>query len=249
MKPTATPLALVLVWTLTLGANWMQYESITADGSEGETVTGLYRTPEGEGPFPAVIMLPDCDGISPHERTWGVFLAEQGYAVHLIDSFFTRGIDTICSDPSRIAVLDDARGSLAKLRSLDEIDSERIYVMGWQSGGDVALDMAAQPDMGLAGVVVFYPSCSETPVLRYPALFVQPDEAADAAACSAYMSREYQAGRVAVQRIAPYGVGAGFDCESCGDGYLGDPRGYDQPSLELVQGVLVERMVVLTGDE
>ncbi len=47
------------------------------------------------------------------------------------------------------------------------------------------------------------------------------------------MRREHAAGGVKIQRIAPYGVGAGFDCEACLDGYLGRPGGYDAPRWNL----------------
>lgn len=45
-------LALVLaagLWLATTGATWLQFQSLPADGSEGITVTGLLRVPEGEG--------------------------------------------------------------------------------------------------------------------------------------------------------------------------------------------------------
>jgi len=70
-----------LAWLILTGASWQQFQSLPADGSTGITVTGLLRVPEGEGPFPAAVLLADCDGISPHEREWGVRFAEQGYVV------------------------------------------------------------------------------------------------------------------------------------------------------------------------
>lgn len=246
-KPLAITLLGVL-WLMTGAASWMQFQTVPADGSEGMTVTGLYRLPEGQGPFPAVIMVPDCDGISPHERQWGVKLAEAGYAVHLLDSLFTRNQETGCGDVPAFDQRDDVRGSLAKLLTLPKIDPERIYVMGWQDGADIALAMASEAPHGMAGAVVFYPSCTAEPVLQRPTLFVAPDQYNGAALCDAYMRREHSAGAVTIQRIAPYGVGAGFDCESCSDGYLGGPGGYNQPALELVEGALFEQMARLIGE-
>jgi dienelactone hydrolase len=236
------------IWLMAGAASWMQYQTVPADGSDGMTVTGLYRAPEGEGPFPAVILVPDCDGISPHERQWGVRLAESGYAIHLLDSLFTRNLETGCDSETAFDQRDDVRGSIAKLASLAEIDSDRIYIMGWQSGGDIALAMAGEQGSGLAGAVVFYPSCAVEPVLLHPTLFVAPDQYDGAEACDAYMRREHGAGGVKIQRIAPYGVGAGFDCELCEGGYLAGPGGYDQPADALVRGALFEEMARLFGE-
>ena len=144
MKRVVRPILIAVLWLGLTGSGWMQFKSEPDDGSQGMTVTGLYRVPEDEGPFPAVILLPDCDGITPHERVWGMWLQSQGYAIHLIDSFFTRQIESVCDDPSVLAQLDDARGSLTKLLSLETIDPERIFVMGWQSGADTALMLAQE---------------------------------------------------------------------------------------------------------
>ena len=245
MKKPAAIVVLCALWLLTSAASWMQFETVPADGGEGMTVTGLYRVPEGPGPFPAVILVPDCDGISPHERRWGVKLAEAGYAVHLLDSFFTRNLETTCGDDAVFDQRDDVRGSLAKLQTLPEIDAGRIYVMGWQDGADIALAMAGEGLSGMAAAVAFYPSCSEEPVLERPTLFVAPDLYDGAERCDAYMRREHGAGMVTIQRIAPDGVDAGFDCESCLEGYLGGEGGFDQAASDLVEGALWDEMARL----
>ena len=240
-------LALVLVaglWLATTGASWLQFQSLPADGSEGITVTGLLRVPEGEGPFPATILLADCDGISPHEREWGVRFAEQGFVVYLLDSFFTRNVETAC-DGTPVPVMDDLSGALAKLATLDDIDMDRIVVVGWGTGADVALEWAAIEGDGV--VVAFYPSCAATPDIEKPVLMVLPDQYADSVACNDYLRAQYEAGLVPVQRIAPYGVGAGFDCAQCEGGYLGGPGGWNEPAATLVTENLwleIDRLLV-----
>jgi dienelactone hydrolase len=243
-KPVGLAL-LGTLWLMTGAASWMQFQTVPEDGGQGMTVTGLYRVPEGLGPFPAVIMVPDCDGISPHEREWGVRLAEAGYAVHLLDSLFTRNQETGCGHADAFDQRDDVRGSIAKLLTLPEVDPERIYVMGWQEGADIALAMAGEAPDGMAGAVVFYPSCAARPALLRPTLFIAPDQYDGAALCDAYMRREHGAGQVKIQRIAPYGVGAGFDCENCIDGYLGGAGGYNQAAAGLVDGALLDEMARL----
>ena len=236
MKHPVRVLACLALWFLLGGAAWVQFESLPADGSPGMTVTGLLRLPEGEGPFPAAVLLPDCDGISPHERVWGVRLVEQGYAVYLIDSFFTRNVEQTCGEAPDVPVMDDLRGAVAKLATLPEVDGGRIAVIGWQDGADVALAWAAQDGPGMA--VVFYPSCPSPAPLARPVLFILPSDYSGYEACNAFVFAEHEAGRVAVQRIAPYGVGAGYDCESCEGAYLGGPGGWNEPADALVNDAL-----------
>lgn len=128
--------------------------------------------------------------------------------------------------------MDDLNGAIARLATLGNVDMGRIVVVGWGSGGDVALDWAAGEGAGIA--VPFYPSCAAAPDLRRPVLFVLPDQYPSSAACNDYAGTLYQAGTVPLQRIAPYGVGAGFDCASCEDSYLGGPGGWNAPADILV---------------
>jgi len=233
------------LWCLLTGATWLQFQSLPADGSQGMTVTGLLRVPEGEGPFPAAVLLPDCDGISPHERVWGLRLVAQGYVVYLIDSFFTRDVTTTCGDAASVPVMDDLRGAIAKLATLPQVDPSRIAVVGWQDGADTALAWAQEDGPGLA--VVFYPSCAATAPLRRSVLFVLPGDYAGEQACNAYAFGQYEAGKVALQRIAPDGVGAGFDCQECAGAYLGGPGGWNDPADTLVSEALYGEMARLLG--
>jgi hypothetical protein len=235
--------ALILLPFL-MAATWLQFPSIEADGTEGMTVTGLLRVPEGQGPFPAAVLLSDCDGISPHERVWGQRLADQGYVIYLIDSFFTRGVETTCGETPDVPVMDDLRGAIARLKTLPEVDASRIAVIGWQDGADVALAWAAQPGGGLA--VVFYPSCSMAEPLARSTLFVLPTAYGGYEACNAFVFGEYEAGKT-VQRIAPYDVGAGFDCQECAGVYLGGPGGWNDPADSLTtRNILAEMERMLT---
>ena len=52
----------------------------------GRPLRGLLVRPKGERPFPAVVLLPGCDGIQPFQRRWGDDLAAWGYVVLLADN-------------------------------------------------------------------------------------------------------------------------------------------------------------------
>lgn len=219
------------LWAATTGATWLQFQSRPADGSAGITVTGLLRVPDGEGPFPVAVLLADCDGISPHERDWGVRFADHGYVAYLLDSFFTRNIDTSC-DGTTVPVMDDLRGALSRLAGLGYVDMERIVVVGWSSGGDVALAWAAEEGAGAA--VAFYPSCAEAPDPRKPVLLVLPGLDVGSSACRDHAGEAERTGtppRLAV--VAP-GAGAGFDCATCAERYLGGPGGWNAAADTMV---------------
>lgn len=247
MKHLARLLACLALWPLLSGATWLQFQSLPEDGSDGMVVTGLLRMPEGEGPFPAAVLLPDCDGISPHERVWGQRLVAQGYVIYLLDSFFTRNVKTTCGDAPDVPVMDDLRGAIAKLATIPQVDTDRIAVVGWREGADVALAWAGEPGPGMA--VAFYPSCAAPAALERPVLFVLPDTYADYEACNAFAFEQYQAGEVALQRIAPHGVGAGFDCQECAGSYLGGPGGWNDAADGLTTPALYDEMErLLAGD-
>src|SRR4029079_7566471 len=57
---------------------------------------GTLILPSGQPPFPAVIVLHGCNGVSPNARTWARRLASWGYASLILDSFTSRGIKNVC---------------------------------------------------------------------------------------------------------------------------------------------------------
>ena len=75
----------------------------TTDGIPQDLPAQLYK-PEGDGPFPAIVMLHDCSGLGPHSSgapaRWAQLLATQGYVVIMPDSFAPRGYPQgVCTAP------------------------------------------------------------------------------------------------------------------------------------------------------
>src|SRR4051812_8021115 len=63
------------------------------------------QSPQGSGPFPAIVILHDCSGLGPRSSgspaRWAKILLEQGYVVATPDSFSTRGhAGGVCTNPS-----------------------------------------------------------------------------------------------------------------------------------------------------
>lgn len=139
--------------------------------------------PDGDGPFPAVVIMHDCSGLGPRSSgapgRWGRELLQQGYVVLIPDSFSPRGVyDGVCTQsdakirtatngPARAA---DAYGALATLRGLPFVDKQHIGIMGGSLGGFATLaamvasvsdrdPLAIPKRSGFAGAIALYPPC------------------------------------------------------------------------------------------
>jgi dienelactone hydrolase len=132
------------------------------------TIEGYLSKPEGAGPFPAVVYLHGCNGLSSATRARiGALLTGWGYVTLAVDSFTSRGIKEACTGgmPPRQA---DALGALLYLSHLPSVDVKRIAVVGSSQGGIVALRLASTQDVKLFDVpddlkfkaaVAYYPLC------------------------------------------------------------------------------------------
>src|SRR5690349_10028989 len=109
--------------------------TITSAGSSLELPATLIK-PDGDGPFPAVVIMHDCSGLGPRSsgapRRWSNDLVQQGYVVVIPDSFTPRGFpDGVCTIPGAqttsvngYARAADAYGALAALRALPFVDGK-----------------------------------------------------------------------------------------------------------------------------
>lgn len=134
----------------------------TADG----TMDAGLHTPEGSGPWPAVIMYPDAGGVRATFDAMGQRLADLGYAV-LVPNFYYRlgeiapfHMDTVFSDPDERARLMKLVSSVSKedattdtaamlefLAAQPEVAGSLVGTTGYCMGGGFALNAAGRfPD-------------------------------------------------------------------------------------------------------
>ena len=147
--------AAVLLGTLT----WFALGATA--GAQGQGAAGNYEllTPQGGGPFPAVVVMHGCDGINANTRAWAQRLVGWGYAALVVDSFRSRGLSNVCNrgailPPSVRAA--DAVAAKNYLRSLPNIAKGRVGLIGFSHGGWAALAAAGSFD----AVVAYYPWCN-----------------------------------------------------------------------------------------
>ena len=130
--------------------------------------------PKGAGPFPAVVLLHGCNGLSASYRSWARQFVRWGYVALLVDSFRPRGLKHgVCRLRFRKWVskqlrAKDAYLGLKYLTTLSFVDVKRIGVMGWSNGGVATLAAVNKyisewtvEDAGanFSAAIAFYPEC------------------------------------------------------------------------------------------
>ncbi|HKY60616.1 MAG TPA: dienelactone hydrolase family protein, partial [Gemmatimonadota bacterium] len=116
----------------------------------GDSATAGYLVvPEGDGPFPAVILIHEWDGLNERVRQVADAFADEGYVALAADLFEGR---TGANREENMALVQEARanpGALIAnlnaavefLRARDDVTG-RVGTMGWCFGGGVALSYA-----------------------------------------------------------------------------------------------------------
>jgi len=152
---------LLLSLLLLGGCGHARVAYLNATPSAPRTIPAEIFRPGGSGPFPAVVLLHGCEGVSENSRRWARWLNEQGYVAIVVDSWTPRGLKETCSftveDPPNTERFDDAIGALRFLHAMPDVDRRRIGVMGWSNGGVFSMAAVKGPSLARAqarGVVV-----------------------------------------------------------------------------------------------
>ena len=129
--------------------------------SGDETVHAVLYTPEGKGPFPALVVVHEWFGLNDWVKEQGAKLAGEGYAALAIDLY--RGM--VASTPEEAHELmrgvpedrakRDLQAAYQFLAAQPNVRAERIGAIGWCMGGGYALDLALQ-EPKLAAAVINY---------------------------------------------------------------------------------------------
>jgi dienelactone hydrolase len=101
-------------------------------------ISGWLSRPAGPGPFPAIVLLHGCAGVSVSNHEWARRFVERGYAALIVDSWTPRGMTDGCgpeTDIPNTERFDDTVGALRFLHARAWIDRARIGVIGWSNGG------------------------------------------------------------------------------------------------------------------
>jgi carboxymethylenebutenolidase len=134
----------------------------TPDGTLGASL----HTPDGAGPWPAVIMYPDAGGVRPTFHDMAQRLADLGYAVLLPDPYYRLGeiapfdmknvfndeaertrLMKLVGSVTKANATMDTEAELAWLAEQPEVSSAKVGTTGYCMGGGMALNAAGRfPD-------------------------------------------------------------------------------------------------------
>ena len=134
-----------------------------------EAAQGYLAVPEGEGPFPAVILIHEWNGLVDRVRQMADAMAAEGYVALAADLYSGR---TGSNRDENVALMQEAQGDLDRtianldaaarfLRSRDDVTG-RVASMGWCFGGGIALSYALGGEEH-EGTAIFYGSLVTDP--------------------------------------------------------------------------------------
>jgi len=132
----------------------MLSETITMAGDNGDMIHAYYSRPLGEGPFPAVILIPHMPGWDEFYFEATRRFAQHGYLAICPDIFcrFGSGTPEEISGKARAAggvpdasVLGDCKGALKLLKSMPNANG-KVGIIGTCSGGRHAFLAACSVD-------------------------------------------------------------------------------------------------------
>jgi carboxymethylenebutenolidase len=129
--------------------------------SGDETVQGMIYTPQGKGPFPAVIVIHEWWGLDDWVKEQASKLADAGYAALAIDLY--RGKSTANPEEAHELMRGvpedrakrDLRAAFDYLKAQKYVKPDRIGSLGWCMGGGYSLDVALE-EPTLAADVIHY---------------------------------------------------------------------------------------------
>jgi dienelactone hydrolase len=204
---------LLVIGTATL-ASGTDTVTFPSTYSEGILLTAKLRKPEGDGPFPAVVMLHSCLGPSKYQDPWEDRLINWGYVTLRVDSFGPRGESNDCANTGKIDFLTraaDSHDAKSYLSRLPFVDSKRIAVIGWSEGGITTLS-ALHKTFGGKGKtrfrvgIAFYPYCNDSlENMNSPLLILigEKDDWCPARSCTRLMPKEKNPEREIILKVYP----------------------------------------------
>lgn len=153
----------LFVWDAALGPKATDYTNVTFTSADGATIHGYLAQPQEPGTYPAVIMIHEFWGLNEHIQKMADDLAARGYVVLAPDTYrgqttgqIPRAIYLRVNTPQE-RVMADLQGAFDFLKTQPQVDTQRIAVLGFCYGGEMALQHALR-NAELAATVVFYGS-------------------------------------------------------------------------------------------
>jgi carboxymethylenebutenolidase len=140
-----------------------QAEQMVTIHSKGATFEGYLARPEGEGPFPAVVVIHEIFGLNDNIKDIARRFAAEGYVALAVDLFAGRN-RTICMmrfmsqmmlSPLKNDSIENLKDALTFLTGQTDVDAERLGAIGFCLGGGFSIAWACN-DNRLKAIAPYY---------------------------------------------------------------------------------------------
>jgi len=145
MKAIGMVAVAVALWALCAQPAWAGSTTVKT-GANGK-MKAVLMTPDGPGPYPAILLLHTSGGLQPADTDFAQRLVREGYVVLLPYYFATYGIEARTRQEAFTTyaqnIYADLVASLNLLRSNAKVDGTKLGAVGFSSGGYFTLWLAA----------------------------------------------------------------------------------------------------------
>jgi len=131
---------------------------------------GVLFRPSGSGPFPGLVVVHEDYGLADWVKEQALRLAEKGYVTLAVDLYRGQVVHDVLEAHildrglPEDRVLSDLKGAVEYLSRRPDVRGNALGIIGWDSGGGYALDVALQ-EPRLRAVVVCYGRLTTDPAL------------------------------------------------------------------------------------
>lgn len=188
-----------------MGGGYKDVVPIPVDDPITKAIAGALFKPAGKGPFPVVVYMSGCYGLGLNnppelvlERTAIDHLLAKGVATFIVDPFTPRNEpEGVCAKLNNDTLAqyftrggNDAVAALKVVKSLPDIDPNRVFLQGYSFGAISSL-FAVDPntpgahDAKIAGLIAYFPYCYDNVASSVPTLVLigEKDDWTPAALC------------------------------------------------------------------
>lgn len=137
-------------------------ENVTFSSGENQ-LEGFFARPEGDGPFPGLVVIHEIFGLTEDTKRWAQRFAGEGYAALAVDLFAGRN-RTVCMFSMISGIMfnslnhrgvRDLRAALNFLEAQPVVNRERVGAVGYCMGGSLAIAWACT-DNRLKAIAPYY---------------------------------------------------------------------------------------------
>jgi len=169
-----------IIFDSLFGSDTADYANVTYTDAAGQELLGYLATPDEPGQHPAVLLIHEWWGLNEGMTILADALAEEGYVVFAPDGYrgnvtaaIPRALWLRITTPTD-QVERDMDSALVYLRSLENVDTERVASMGFCFGGGHSLQLGLRQSENLALTIIYYGAVVTDPNLLAPLTDDQP---------------------------------------------------------------------------